>query len=67
MQPFDPATIIRFPSRRSAAVWLLPAHEGGWLVVARGHGSLHGDQTTAREDAQWLAQNLDLPIREYSP
>ena len=29
-------SVIRFPPRRSAVVWLLQAAEGGWLVAARG-------------------------------
>jgi hypothetical protein len=57
--------IIRFPPRRSAAVWLVRAREGGgWLVLARGHGWLFGSRSAALEDAQWLAANLGFPIRE---
>ena len=57
-------SVIRFPPRRSAVVWLLQAAEGGWLVAALGHGWLHGDYDAAIADAQWLSRNLNLPIRE---
>jgi hypothetical protein len=53
------ARIIRFPPRRSAAVWILRA-EGVWLVVARDHGWLHGDRASAVEDARWLSENLGI-------
>jgi hypothetical protein len=56
--------IIRFPSRRDAAVWLLQAREGGWLVLTRGHGWLHGSRSDALETARWLARNLGFSIRE---
>jgi hypothetical protein len=59
--------IIRFPPRRCAAVWLLRAHDGGWLVLARGHGWLHGSRSAALETARWLATNLGFPIRELAP
>jgi hypothetical protein len=57
-------TVVRFPPRRSAAVWLLQAYEGGWLVLAREHGWLHGSRSDALEDARWLAGNLGLPVRD---
>ena len=60
------ATIIRFPARRAAAVWLLQAREGGWLVLARGRGWLHGSHADALADARWLARNLGFPIRELA-
>jgi hypothetical protein len=54
--------VIRFPGRHIACVWLL--REGvGFLVLARGHGWLHGSRSEAIADAQWLAANLGLPIR----
>jgi hypothetical protein len=58
------SAVIRFPPRRSAAVWLLQPREGGWLVLARGHGWLHGSRSDALANASWLARNLDLSIRE---
>ena len=60
------APVIRFPARRSAAVWLPQAHEDGWLVLARDHGWLHGSYSDALEDARWLARNLGFPIRELA-
>jgi hypothetical protein len=33
------------------------------LLATGSHGWLHGDYHTAHADAQWLAQNLGLPIR----
>ena len=59
------ARIIRLPPRRSGAIWIL-RDEGAWLVVARGHGWLHGDHASAVEDARWLSENLRLPIWEAS-
>jgi hypothetical protein len=47
-----------------AAVWMLQAREGGWLVLARGHGWLHDDRRSALADAQWLSNNFGLPVRE---
>jgi hypothetical protein len=56
------ANLERFPPRRSAVVWLL-RHCGEWLVLARGHGWVHGSYHSAIADALWLSKNLDLPIR----
>ena len=59
------ARIIRFPPRRSSAIWIL--REGPvWLVLARGHGWLHGDRASAFREAHWLSQNLGVPIREVA-
>jgi hypothetical protein len=60
------AAVVRFPPRRSAAVWLLQGRDGGWLVLARGHGWLHGSRLDALADARWLARNLGFPIRELA-
>ena len=54
----------RFPPRRSPAVWLQEAREGGWLVHVYGHGWLYGSYADAIEDARCLARNLGFPIRE---
>ena len=51
--------LVHFPAR---CVWTL-GEDAAWLVRAGDHGWLHGDYHTARADAQWLAQNLGLPIR----
>jgi hypothetical protein len=54
--------IVRFPPRRAMCVWL--TREGpAWLVLARGHGWLHGCYESALTDARWLAQNLGFTIR----
>jgi hypothetical protein len=50
----SPAAIIRFPLRRTAAVWITQ-EDGAWLVLAGSHGWLHGDYYAALADAQWLA------------
>jgi hypothetical protein len=60
------ARVIRFPARNAAAIFVREAPEGGWLVLARDHGWQHGDRAAAIRDAQWLAKNLSLPIRESS-
>ena len=54
--------IFRFPMRNVAAIFVTPAHEGGWLVAARDHGWLHGDLRAAFRDARWLSRNLDFQI-----
>jgi hypothetical protein len=59
-------SIIRFPARNAAAIFVAKAAEGGWLVLARGHGWLHSDVQSALADAQWLSENLSLPLRETS-
>jgi hypothetical protein len=57
--------VVRFPARRSAAIWLL--REGAaWPVLVGENGWLHGSSASASDDAQWLAQNLQLPIRVVS-
>jgi hypothetical protein len=56
------SNITGFPQRHAVVVWLL--REGdAWLVMARGYGWVHGDLAAAIDDAQWLAANLQLPIR----
>jgi hypothetical protein len=60
----SPPCIIPFPSRRARAVFLCPAVEGGWFVLAGAHGWLHGDQKHAIDDARWLARNFGFPIRD---
>jgi hypothetical protein len=56
------AEIARFPSRESFAVWIASG-ANGWLVLAHGHGWLHGDGSSALDDAAWLSNNLNLPVR----
>ena len=55
--------LIRFPLRRSAAVWVL-REEPAWLVLAGEHGWLVGSRDEAIAEARWLGKNLTLPIRE---
>lgn len=53
------ATLAHFPPRRASAIFVCPERDGeGWLVVARGHGWLHGSRSDALEDARWLGRNL---------
>jgi hypothetical protein len=56
--------VVRFPARRMAAIWILPLAESGWLVLHGARGWLHGDYGDAIADAQWLARNAGLPIRQ---
>jgi hypothetical protein len=62
--------ILRFPARRISAVVVCRARDdpGCWLVIAPGgHGWLHGDRASARDDAVWLASNLGgVPVRELA-
>jgi hypothetical protein len=54
--------VVRFPMRRSLAVWI--TREGpGWLVLAGEHGWLLGSRHEADRDAAWLGRNLGLPVR----
>ena len=58
-------TVIRFPARHTAVVWLLQASEGGWLVLHGPHGWVHGERSDAFKNASWLAANLGgVPVRE---
>jgi hypothetical protein len=60
------ALIIRFPEFH---VRVVPANEGGWMVLCRSHGWLHGDRNTAVEDARWIAAGYGtrVLIREVAP
>jgi hypothetical protein len=60
-------TVVRFPPFRLAAVFVLNTADGWLVLVPRGHGWLHGDRRSALQDAQWLARNLELPIRGIAP
>jgi hypothetical protein len=53
----------RFPMRHARCVWVLREDDCCWLVLARDHGWLFGDCSAAFADAQWLSQNLAMPIR----
>ncbi len=56
------AVVVRFPPRLAQCIRILPEPLGGWLVVAREHGWLHGDRRAALDDARWLARNHGLPV-----
>ena len=60
------SNIIRLPARNAAAVFVREIPGDGWLVLAREYGWLHGDLRSALTDAQWLSENLSLPLRETS-
>jgi hypothetical protein len=54
--------LVRFPVQHASCVWVL-REDAAWLVLADSHGWLHGDFHTAYADAEWLAENLGVPIR----
>jgi hypothetical protein len=58
----DETAVVRFPMRRSPAVWVMREGEA-WIVVAGAHGWAHGSRQAADHDAAWLGRNLGLPIR----
>jgi hypothetical protein len=60
--------IIRFPPRAIAAIIVCKEHDAdGWITLAGAHGWIFGSLAEARLEARWLAHNLHLPIREFSP
>jgi hypothetical protein len=59
-------SIVRFPVRRSAAVWITRENDA-WLVLAGSHGWLCGSREEADREAQWLARNRDYPVRAVLP
>jgi hypothetical protein len=62
------ATVIRFPPRRMAAVFICKERNGsGWLAIAGAHAWLFGSHDQAVAEARWLAANLGFPIREFAP
>jgi hypothetical protein len=58
------ASVITLPSRQSHAIWVIPGRDDPWLVLAGSHGWVHGDHASATRDAEWLADNFGLPIRD---
>jgi hypothetical protein len=61
------AAVIRFPPRRLAAILIVRERDGdGWLALAGSHGWLFGSLSEARREANWLARNLSLSIRELA-
>jgi hypothetical protein len=60
------STVIRFPARHAAVVWIAREADA-WLVLApRGHGWLHGCYQDALTDANWLSENLGFVVRRAS-
>jgi hypothetical protein len=68
------AAVIRFPPRRSHAVWITRERDGpawlvygpAWLVLGPPGGWLHATLEAARAYAHWLAQNWSVPVREVA-
>jgi hypothetical protein len=58
------ASILAFPPSRSRAICIIPGSDDPWLVLAGSHGWVHSNYASATEDAQWLADNFGLPIRD---
>ena len=57
-------TVVRFPARYIAAIFVIPAPSGGWLTIApRGHAWLFGDFAQAISEARWLGENYGVPVR----
>jgi hypothetical protein len=56
-------SVLRFPPRRSRAVWVFPGTDDPWWVIAGSYGWIHGDVASAWADAEWLSANLGFPIR----
>jgi hypothetical protein len=66
----DPAgptsNIIRFTGQ-TTVIWVAPVRDGpGWLALAGSNGWLFGTRHDAMREAQWLARNFRLPIREVA-
>jgi hypothetical protein len=61
------AIILPFPPTH---VRVVRAREGGWLVLCRSHGWLHGNRDAALADARWIAAGygvrLIAPDRDVS-
>jgi hypothetical protein len=58
-------TVIRFPPRCMAAIFICEERSGnGWLAIAGAHGWLCGSLAEARAVARWLSHNFGLPVRE---
>ena len=57
-------TVARFPPSRFAAVFVIESADG-WLVLApRGHAWLHATRAAALADAEWIAREFNLPVRD---
>jgi hypothetical protein len=61
------SAVLRLPPRRFAAVFICEERSGGgWLALAGSHGWLCGSRADAIAEAEWLARNLGLPVREIA-
>jgi hypothetical protein len=61
------AAVVRFPLRRARSILIVRERDGGgWLVLQNEHGWLHGDRRAAIAEAQWLANNFGVPVREVA-
>jgi len=56
------AEIIRLPSRRRTAVFVV-VDDDGFLVLAGSHGWLHGSLGEAIDDARDIAAGFGVPVR----
>jgi hypothetical protein len=62
------SAVVRFPSRRFAAVLVCRQRDGeGWLAIAGSHGWLFGSIIEARAEALEQARAFGLPTREVGP
>jgi hypothetical protein len=60
------ATILKFPTRGPFTVRVERESDpdyGGWLVLCRSHGWLHGDFSTALRDAHEIAAGYGVAVR----
>ena len=61
-------TVLRFPPRSIGVIIICKTRDAdGWLTLAGAHGWVFGSLADARLEARWLADNFQLPIREFSP
>ena len=59
--------VLRFPMRRTSAVFVSREPLGGWLVIFRDHGWAFGSRSEAFAEAHRLAATLALPVRGGGP
>lgn len=56
-------SVLCFPCRRQAAVFVCREPLGGWYAVLGSHGWLFGSFHEAAAEARRLAKPLNLPVR----
>jgi len=59
-------SVVRFPCRRQAAVFVCREPLGGWYAVLGSHGWLFGSLREAVAEARELAGLFGLPVRVES-